>query len=335
MRKIYSALLALSISFSAFSQDNEKVMKKNVDDLKAKPTGADSSGWHTGFAGTLNFTQVALSNWSAGGQNSISLLGVVNTFAKYKKDKYAWDNFFTGSYGFVQSIGQPMQKSDDRIDLLSKFGYQANEKLYYTVLANFKSQFSATFQDDSILVSHFAAPAFALVALGLDWKPKPYLSVFLSPATGRYIIVANQELADAGAFGVKPAEYGTQIENGLPVIVKTKNGEQLRSEFGAYFLAIFQKDIVKNINLTSKLELFNNYTDDIKRNRANIDVNWETNIGFKVNKFFSASFIFHLIYDENVPITYGLSDGTTKTGPIAQIRQVLGLGLTYQVSNRK
>jgi len=37
------------------------------------------------------------------------------------------------------------------------------------------------------------------------------------------------------------------------------SGKTVRSEFGAYLNMKFKKDIMENITLTSKLELFNNY----------------------------------------------------------------------------
>ncbi len=64
----------------------------------------------------------------------------------------------------------------------------------------------------------------------------------------------------------------------------------------------------------SRLELFNNYTDPVKRNRKNIDVNFETTLNMKVNKWITASITAQIVYDENV---------VART----QTRQVIGVGL--------
>ncbi len=40
----------------------------------------------------LTLSQVSLTNWAAGGVNSISVNGMTNLFANYKKDKLSWDN---------------------------------------------------------------------------------------------------------------------------------------------------------------------------------------------------------------------------------------------------
>ena len=41
--------------------------------------------WKKGLFVSATFNQVSFSNWAAGGENSISMNGFVNTFANYKK----------------------------------------------------------------------------------------------------------------------------------------------------------------------------------------------------------------------------------------------------------
>ena len=45
------------------------------------------AGWKTGAVATLSGTQVALVNWSAGGEESLSGVALFNAFANYKKNK--------------------------------------------------------------------------------------------------------------------------------------------------------------------------------------------------------------------------------------------------------
>ncbi|MBK7965299.1 MAG: DUF3078 domain-containing protein [Bacteroidetes bacterium] len=216
------------------------------------------------------------------------------------------------------------QKNDDRLELNSKLGYQVNEtKFYYTILFNFRSQFAEGFNyprtDSSLYISKFAAPAFTLFSLGIDYKPADYFSLFISPITARGIIVNDKRLSDAGAFGVEP-------------------GEKFRAETGAYLNTRFQKDVVKNVNFMTKLDLFSNYQEDPQ----NVDVNWEVLISMKVNSIISVSLGTQLIYDDNtqiglyrtvngteVPVTK--LDGSQKTGPRTQFRQIFGVGLTYKM----
>lgn len=289
--------------------------------------------WKTGGFTSANINQVSLSNWAAGGDNSFSITLLGNAFANYTKGKTTWENSLDLGYGLIRNGGiDKFRKNEDKIDFVSKFGHQINKNghWFYSGLVNFKSQFAPGFNypNDSIAVSRFLAPAFMMVAIGLDYKPVDYVSIFMSPATGKFTFVNDQKLADAGLYGVQGAIY--EPTTGALV----SKGQTFRPEFGAYISAKFQKDVAKNVNLKTKLDLFNNYTDKNKPNRKNIDVNWETLISMKVNKFISVSLFSHLIYDNDINIPIFSTVGGVKTqtgfGPRIQFKQVSGLGFSYK-----
>ncbi len=289
------------------------------------PAGKDTI-WRKGGITALNFNQVSLSNWAAGGNNAISLNALMNLFANYKRNKIAWDTNLDLAYGIVKQGDQDVQKNEDKIDLTSKIGYDAHKaQWYYTFLFNFKSQFDKgyAFPDDSTVISKFGAPAYVLASIGMDYKPSNNFSMFISPITARYIIVNDQNLADAGSYGVDKAEY-----DGLGA--KIKDGKKLRAEYGAYFNSRFQKEIVTNVTLMTKLELFSNYAEKPQ----NVDVNWEILLAMKVNKYITASVYTQLIYDDNTPVPLYEGTGLTKVasgfGPRTQFKEVIGVGFAYK-----
>ena len=102
-------------------------------------------------------------------------------------------------------------------------------------------------------------------------------------------------------------------------------GATTRIELGAFLKASFKKDIMENVNLETKLDLFSNYLE----NPQNIDVNWETYINMKVNSFLTVSVMTHLIYDHDIMIAYDDSDPSLE-GPRTQFKEVLGVGVTYK-----
>jgi hypothetical protein len=258
------------------------------------------TSWKKGGFINVNFSQVSLDRWAQGGENSLALSGSLNLFANYAKDKTTWDNNLDLAYAILKSGPTPSRKSDDKIDFTSKFGRKISTHWSYSALFNFKSQFTKGFKypDDSNVVSKFLAPGYVTLALGFNYKPVDYFEVFISPATGRLTIVNDDVLANAGAYGVKP-------------------GEKTRMEFGAYLNMKFKKDIMENVTLMTKLELFDNYSDDNGNNRKNVDVNWETSLNMKVNKFITASIATQLIYDHDV-IKH------------TQFKEVVGVGLGYK-----
>lgn len=281
--------------------------------------------WKKGGLIGADFSQASYTNWAAGGINSLSGVALFNLFANYKLDKTSWDNSLDMAYGVIKIGKNDIQKSDDKIEFNSKFGKQASNNWYYAALLNFKSQLDVgyNYPDDSTIVSHFMAPATVLGALGLDYKSEDKsLSFFVSPLTGKVTFVNDQRLADAGAFGVQAAEYDTAG-------VKIKDGQTIRYEFGGFLKMTFKKDIFKNVNLQTKLELFTNYLN----HPENIDVNWETILTMKINRFLSCTVNTQLIYDHDIPVPYTKVEGgqtVSGTAPRLQFKEVLAVGIAYK-----
>jgi hypothetical protein len=278
--------------------------------------------WDFGGTGTVNFSQVSLSNWAAGGQNSLSVLGIANVFANYKKGKSSWNNSFDLTYGLVKVEGRRMQKSDDRIELNLKYGHRASRRWHYTGQLNLKTQLTPTYtiSRDSVMSSFFS-PAYALTSVGMDYKPSDKLSVFLSPFTGKFTIVQNQRLADYGAFGVERAKRDVE---GKPI---PGTGQNFRKEFGGYVNVRYREQILENVTLQSKLDLFSNYL----YNPQKVDMAWENLLNLKVNKFISASLFVHMIYDDDIKVDVDRNDdgSTDGRGPRLQLKQTLGIGFSY------
>lgn len=285
-----------------------------------------TKNWIKGGDVGLNFSQSSFTNWAAGGENAVSLTAYTNVFSNYKKGENAWDNSLTMAYGLLQSGHSAPRKNEDKIDFTSKYGrYAFARHWYYSALLNAKSQFADgyNFPDDSTVISRFAAPAYLLVALGLDYKSTDgTFTLFISPATLKSTIVNDRKLANAGAYGVEAAEYDTAG-------VLIKEGKKVRYELGGYVRAQFKRDIAKNVNLATKLELFSNYLE----NPQNIDVNWEVLLNMKVNKFLTANLATQMIYDHDIPVPVERTIDGVKvmgTGPRLQFKEVLSLGLSYK-----
>lgn len=267
--------------------------------VNAQTATVDTSWKKGGFIG-LNFTQVNLSQWAQGGENSIALSSGANLFANYIKGKVDWQNSLDLAYSMIKSGDASLKKSDDKIDFTSKYSRKFSDHWLYGFLVNFKSQFAQGFNypNDSDVVSKFFSPAFLILAIGLTYKPVDYFEVFISPATGKWTFVNDKILSDLGAYGVAP-------------------GKTVRPEFGAYLNMKFKKDLMENVTFSTKLELFNNYTDKNKDNAKKVDVNWENMLILKVNKYINASVTTQLLYDANV---------VERT----QFKETIGVGFSYK-----
>ena len=298
---IFSLCLVVQFSNAQVNQAEEKLRAKSADTLE---------GWKKGGAFFVNFSQTSLTNWAAGGDNSLAINGMASLFANYKKGKSIWDNSLDMGYGLMkQGNDEKFTKTDDKFDFLSKYGQHAFKSWYYSALLNFKTQFSNgyNYPDDSV-ISAFLAPAYILGALGLDYKPNDAFTAFIAPLSAKITLVNDQALADAGAFGVDA-------------------GKKSRSEFGGYIRMAYNKNIVENINFTTKIDFFSNYL----HNPQNVDINWEALLTLKVTKFIAASINTQLIYDDDIALIEDLESGGTKTVKSkVQFKEILGIGFTVK-----
>ncbi len=265
--------------------------------------------WKTNGLIGLSFNQVSLTNWASGGENALS--GVVNFRynAVYKKNRISWENFIYTAYG-LQKLGQDkVQKNEDKIEFISKAGRKISEKWLYTLNLNFRTQWDEGFKarEDSVKFSDFFSPAYITLALGFDYKPNDNLGILLAPLTGKFTIVTDGFLSSRGVFGVDP-------------------GKNLRSEVGGFIKILYVKEnLLKNVNLSSNLDLFSNYLE----NPEKIDVSWELIVDMKINDYLTAGINTYLIYDYDVKFTE-IENGVEVQTDKVQFKEALSIGLSYR-----
>jgi len=284
-----------------------------------------------GFLG-LNFSQTSLSNWQGGGQDNVVISGIVNYQLTYTKGKSMWVNKLDAQYG-IQRPGnyKLFRKNTDQLFFISKYNREAwNKQFSYSFQADYRTQFAPGYNyiGDSIAgraTSDFHSPVYVQGALGLNYNPVTWFSAFASFISGKTTYVDRQYLADAGAFGVEKA----QTDNSGNIL---RPGKKFRAEAGARLIVKFKKDVLPNINWDSYLDLFSNYM----HNPQNIDVIFNNLLTFKINKFFTTTFLCQMIYDDDIIIKRDWNkDGKYNhpsdiNGPRLQILSTLGIGIGYK-----
>ena len=100
----------------------------------------DTTYWKKQGSTSLTFGQTSFTNWSAGGENSVSVLGAFAYKAEYNKNKISWNNSIDLGYGLSYQ-GSDQIKNDDHINFATNLGYQASKVWYYAAELSFKSQF--------------------------------------------------------------------------------------------------------------------------------------------------------------------------------------------------
>ncbi len=362
---ILFVMLFLSFSLNAqgngWKTNSDGTKQKVVEGKKATtpeddPAAVIPDGWKKGGEGIINFSNTSFGDWTSGALNSTAVTGNLALFADYKMGKWLWENDGRFTMGFISTEGvRDWRKADDVIDIDSKLGYQINDKLYWSTLATFDSQFAptryytadtiATYDYDAPVVSRFAAPAIFTLGTGFDYKPTDFISIYFSPLTFKGIYVGDPLAAAFGTFGNVGGDVDTigtlgmingpadtLTNNRFKEFVVKEEGTAFKPELGAKFIMGIKRDIIKNISWTSNLELFSNYLEnkfgDVKP--QNLDVSWVNNFGFTVNRFIKASFETTLLYDDEIDVVKNRGKSDEYVGKGLQNKTFFGVGFTYK-----
>ncbi len=292
MKRLFTTL-ALALGISSVAMATEE---------------GQTSPWTFKNIGGVNLSQTSLTNWAAGGENSVAWHIYFNGSANYKRDNWSWDNALVTDFGQSYTSTNRWQKSLDKLNLSSKVGYALSKHWRAAFLGDFLTQFAPGYASASdklsgaAPISKFMAPGYLTLSLGADYKPNDKFSLLVSPIAGKITFVTDKALSDAGAFGVTP-------------------GKRVLAEVGASLVASYTTNISSNISLITKLSLFSAYNN----NFGNVDVNWDVMLACKLNKYMSATLTTNLVYDDDIK---SVKDGIVG-GPKIQLRQVFGLGVSY------
>lgn len=309
MKKLFIALICLIGVHSVYAQDDTN------DEEKQK------EGWTKSGTISLLFNQTAFNNeWQGGGTSNYAGNATIDYNASYKRGKITWDNTFLADYGMTKMKDQDFtRKTSDRLEINSVVGRQIKKtNWYYSFFGNFRSQFGKGYEFEDVDVvdpvsgdvfgtetvrtetTHFMSPGYLKFGPGMLWKKNENLKVNIAPATARFIFVDDRFTTIPG---YEDGDY-----------YGVDQGETSRFEFGASIGAFYKFKVVENVTMENVLNLYANYLEDPQ----NVDLEYTGKINMKINNFLSANFIFQAIYDDNAVRA-------------VQIREVLGVGLNYEI----
>ncbi|MBG7610904.1 DUF3078 domain-containing protein [Polaribacter sp. BAL334] len=239
------------------------------------------------------FNQSSFSNWASGGENTVAGNINVNYDLNYKKDNLNWDTRIITSYGLSHISNKGYRKTDDRFELNTLIGLKTGKYWFLSFIGNFRTQYTKGFdykKEPKLLVSEFLSPAYLTYGPGMLWKKSNDLHFNIAPATARYTFVSD---FFSGKFGVE-------------------EGKNTAFSLGFNFSMYYKFWIMENVEMENILTLYTDYLANI----GNIDVDYQTNIRFVVNKHIKMHMTFHTIMDD---------DASSRV----QFRQLFGLGVNY------
>ena len=374
MKYLSVVVLSLAASFTMAAQNVQDAAADAAKAIMEAPEAPQKvekpKYWTNSLKTNVNLGQTGLTNWAAGGDNTVSLAAFIDANANWKKNEMFWNNRLQLDYGFLYASSKPiLQKSTDRIYLESKWGYKTDKmkNFYFSANYDFKSQFATGYdyktpgtltdadgndlmggalrqawRDARVLKSGFLAPAYTNLALGIDCKPTKWLSINLAPLTGGFVIVKDAELRKSYSMKVKESttdQMLAEAEAALKAAASKTEKDAAAIALGNLYRAAkfefgaqFKADAKVNVN-----DNFSYSTQVVLFvNYLDINhcprINWDNRIDWKLAKYFSLTLSTNLIYDDQIKI-FSDKDGQEKAR--VQFKESVAFGFTYTIASKK
>ncbi len=216
--------------------------------------------------------------------------------------KYTFDEYIDTELGVVEAASfKKFRKTTDRFDLTLEMEHSMGKNLNYGLLFNCNTQLFGGHNyslADHNKISSFLSPGKILLAPGIDLKrqkPYSYFSLFVSPATFRWVTKLDDEFYDQVKFGVDSAQ-------------------KVNTEIGAYLSIHFDAKVKRSAEYIARLDLFSDY----KRNPEYVDVLFNNLFAINISNVFAATILLDIIYDHDINAS-------------TQIQEIFGLGLKLKL----
>ena len=375
MKKLFIVLacFASSIAINAQNvQDAAASAAKAIMEAPEAPQKVEKPNyWTSSLKTNVNMGQTGLTNWAAGGDNTISMAAFIDANANWKKGEMFWNNRLQLDYGFLYASSKPiLQKSTDRIYLESKWGYKApsSKYVYFSANYDFKSQFTTGYnyntpsslvdpetgleytgadlrqawKDARGLKSGFLAPAYTNLALGIDCIPNKWLTINFAPLTGGFVIVKDAELRKSYSMKEKKTttdEMLTAANDALAAATTKAEKDLAMVALGDLYRAA-KFEFGAQLKADAKVNVNDNFSYSTQvvlfANYLDIKhcprINWDNRFDWKLAKYFSLTLTTNLIYDDQIMI-FSEKDNLTKAR--VQFKESIAFGFTYTIAKKK
>ena len=335
MKKYLLSLLAVCFAVAAIAEE------------KAEP-----SAWNCSGVLGLNASATGLVNWAAGGSNNVTGVAFGKVRLLYNENNLSWETNLDMEYGmsWIDQEYDPFQKSSDKLNFNTKFGWQFHKAWYLTAAAGFKSQlaygrsYDGTNADDPI-ISKFLSPSYTDISVGIDWKPNSIFSIYLSPVAGQITTAFVGDAVEEQHPGLRQQlqeKYATWAyskemnEDGTyDKIYKNYKAELGLTLKGAINYTYKDLKIITSVGLFTPYawdktrmfdaeENFIGYRDNNRR-FGNFDVDWDAAISYQFLKCLNVTLSTSLKYYNGVKI----ANAEGVLAERVQFKGTLGLGVGY------
>ncbi|MBK6773108.1 MAG: DUF3078 domain-containing protein [Ignavibacteria bacterium] len=252
-------------------------------------------GWTPRGVVGFNLSQVALSNWSQGGENILSLSGLSNFGLDHYKKPWLFKNSLIATLGSTKSGGGSFQTNDNIVSfenvLIYKVGWAVDPFIANEIRTGILNGYDYK-QDPAFQTASFFDPGYVTQSIGFTFD-RPNFSSRIG-------------LAFKETFTNKFRQYSDDVNT-------SDKKEAFKFQTGVESVTEANYNLAENLFYTSKLRLFSAFeTLDVW------DVGWDNTITAKVNDIIAVNLNVLLIYEK-------------AQSPKTQLKEGLNLGISYTV----
>ena len=286
-------LVILFSGTSVFAQQSQPPSQTSKADTLRRDT---LNVWVPTMITSLNISQIAFSNWTQGGSNSLSWTVMVKAGYDFKGEKWSLQNHGSLQYGRTKLGNQGSITTDNEILLENvltyNIGWVTDPFFSNTIITTLAEGYSYK-GSLPLPIANFFDPGYITQSLGFAYNK-------ISNFTTR-LGVAAQEV-----FTNKYRQYTDDPATPNKV-------EAFKLDAGMESVSQAQMQVAENLLFTTGLRLFTRFKSlDIW------DVRWDNVIVAKVNSFINVNFNYQLVYQKD-------------QSPTTQMKEGLQLGVTYTI----
>lgn len=254
---------------------------------------AQSNWFYSGVAG-LNISQIALDNWTQGGDNALAFTLLGNFGAKYVDSPWTFNNALKLAFGRTKLGEDEFRTNDNEFYLESilsySFGWALDPYFSNTVRTVISKGFDYKATPAPIQTSQFFDPGYITQSFGFLYNKIPNFTT---------------------RIGIGFQETVTNKFPSYSDDPKTTKVEKFKFDTGIESVSEVLYNIEENVLYGSKLRLFSRF------NEIDVwDVRWDNLVTAQISKYFNVNFNVLLIYEK-------------KQSPKTQLKEALQLGVTY------
>lgn len=284
--KKFTLLLLIFFTISVFAEDD--------------PPPPPQKTWLPSGVLGLNLSQLALVNWSQGGEEALAFTFYSAFGLNYYDAPWAFENKLKLAFGRTKLGSNDFRTTDNEFFLENLLTYNAgwfaNPYFSNTVRTVLAKGYKYDDDDNSVYISNFFDPGYINQSIGLAYKASENF-------TTRLGVGFQETIVSTDSFAVN---YNVDDLN-------TTKVEKFKFDTGIESVSNFNVKLDDDLLYTSELRLFGTFDQlDVW------DVRWDNILTAQVTKLINVNLNVLIIYD---------ADQIAKT----QLKEALQLGITYTI----